>query len=180
LKTSYDEEPFAVLYGDTGKPNYPVNILLSLEYVKHIKNCNDLELLDYFRFDVLVSYAVGIRALGEIDLAPRTLYYFRERLYQYSVDNPDKCDLLFNQFISLLKDFVQKVAILFAEQRTDTTLFMSNIKKVGRISLAYDVLVKAVKAIPEEKRTDKLIAVWRTSSKRMFCTILNHKMETAS
>jgi len=154
-----DEEPFAVLYGDTGKPNFPVNILLSLEYVKHIKNCNDLELLDYFRFDVLVSHAVGIRALGEMDLAPRTLYYFRERLYQYSIDNPDKCDLLFNQFISLLKDFAQKAAISFGEQRTDTTLFMSNIKKAGRISLAYDVLVKAVKAIPEEKRTDKLIAV---------------------
>ena len=154
-----DEEPFAVLYGNTGKPNFPVNILLSLEYIKHVKNCNDLELLDYFRFDVLVSHAVGIRALGEMDIAPRTLYYFRERLYQYSLENPDNCDLLFNQFIRLLKDFAQKAEVSFDEQRTDTTLFMSNIKKAGRISLAYDVLVKAVKAIPEEKRTDKLIAV---------------------
>ena len=46
-----DEEPFAVLYGTTGNPNFPVNILLSLEYIKHMKDCNDLELLDSFCFD---------------------------------------------------------------------------------------------------------------------------------
>lgn len=28
-----DERPFAVLYGTTGNPNFPVNILLSLEYI---------------------------------------------------------------------------------------------------------------------------------------------------
>ncbi|MBS3872438.1 MAG: transposase, partial [Firmicutes bacterium] len=31
-----DEEPFASLYGTTGKPNFPVNIMLSLEYIKHM------------------------------------------------------------------------------------------------------------------------------------------------
>jgi hypothetical protein len=151
-----DEEPFAVLYGTTGKPNYPVNILLSLEYIKHMKCCSDLELLDYFYFDYLVNYAVGIRTLGEMNLAERTLYYFRERVYQYCLENPGKDDLLFGQFIKLLYDFAEKAGISLDEQRTDTTLFMSNIKKAGRMSLAYDVLVKAVKAIPKEKLTDSL------------------------
>ena len=36
---------------------------------------------------------------------------------------------------------------------------MSNVKKARRISLAYDVLAKAVKAIPEEERTDTLARV---------------------
>ena len=151
-----DEEPFAVLYGTTGKPNFPVNILLSLEYIKHMKDCSDLELLDDFYFDYLVNYAVGIKTLGEMNLAERTLYYFRERVYQYCFDNPGEEDLLFGQFINLLQNFSQKAGISLNEQRTDTTLFMSNIKKAGRISLAYDVLLKAVKAIPEDDRTGTL------------------------
>ncbi len=151
-----DEEPFAVLYGTTGKPNFPVNILLSLEYIKHMKDCSDLELLDDFYFDYLVNYAVGIRTLGERNLAERTLYYFRERIYQYCLDNPGEEDLLFGPFLALLKNFAAIAGISLDEQRTDTTLFMSNIKKAGRISLAYDVLTKAVKAIPEGERTDTL------------------------
>ncbi len=154
-----DEEPFAVLYGTTGKPNFPVNILLSLEYIKHMNGCNDLQLLDDFYFDYLVNYAVGIRTLGEMNLAERTLYYFRERVYQYCIENPGKEDLLFGQFIKLLHDFAKKAGISLEEQRTDTTLFTSNIKKAGRMSLAYDVLVKAVKVIPKEKLTDTLSKV---------------------
>jgi hypothetical protein len=151
-----DEEPFAVLYSTTGQPNFPVNILLSLEYIKHMKCCSDLELLDDFYFDYLVNYAVGIRTLGEMNLAPRTLYYFRERVYEYCLQNPGNDDLLFGQFNKLLHNFAEKAGISLEEQRTDTTFFMSNIKKAGRMSLAYDVLNKAVKAIPKEKLTDSL------------------------
>jgi len=154
-----DEEPFAVLYGTTGKPNFPVNILLSLEYIKHMKDSSDLELLDSFYFDYLVNYAVGIKTLGEMNLAERTLYYFRERVYRYCLENPEQERLLFDQFINLLHHFAQLAGISLEEQRTDTTYFMSNIKKAGRISLAYDVLTKAVKAIPESQRTDALIKV---------------------
>jgi len=160
-----DEEPFADLYGTTGKPNFPVNILLSLEYIKHMNGCNDLQLLDDFYFDYLVNYAVGIRTLGEMNLAERTLYYFRERVYQYCLENPGKEDLLFGQFIKLLHDFAKEAGISLEEQRTDTTLFMSNIKKAGRMSLAYDVLVKAVKAIPEDKLTNSLSNVLKPDFK---------------
>jgi len=33
-----DEKPFAVLYSDAGQPNFPVNILLSLEFINHNDN----------------------------------------------------------------------------------------------------------------------------------------------
>ena len=160
-----DEEPFSVLYSDIGRPNFPVNILLSLEYIKHMKDANDLELLDDFYFDYLVNYAVGIRVLGESNLAERTLYYFRERVYVYCVDHPDGEDLLFGQFIGLLKGFASKAGITMAEQRTDTTLFMSNIKKAGRMSLAYDVLAKGIKAIPEDMMTGSLSDVLKPTFK---------------
>jgi len=151
-----DEQPFAVLYGTTGNPNFPVNILLSLEYIKHMKTCSDLELLESFYFDYLVNYAVGIRTIGEMNLAERTLYYFRERLYDYCLENPGKDDILFDQFLGLLKEFAEIAGVALDEQRTDTTYFMSNIKKAGRMSLAYDVLIRAVKAIPAESITEEL------------------------
>ena len=151
-----DEAPFAVLYGKTGNPNFPVNILLSLEYIKHIRQCNDEELLDAFYFDYQVNYALGIRTLGEMNLAKRTLYYFRAKVYEYCVENPDKESVLFEPFLNLLDHFSKEANISLDEQRTDTTMFMSNIKKGGRISLAYDVLVSAAKAIPEEHLTEAL------------------------
>ena len=64
-----DESSFAKLYGTTGKPNFPINILLSLEYIKHMNNCNNLKFLEDFCFDYLVNYAVGIRVMGEMNLA---------------------------------------------------------------------------------------------------------------
>jgi hypothetical protein len=74
-----DEKPFSVLYGTTGNPNFPVNIMLSLEYIKHMRDCSDLELLDAFSFDYQVNHAVGIQTLGEKNLAERTLYAFRRK-----------------------------------------------------------------------------------------------------
>jgi len=37
------------------------------------------------------------------------------------------------------------------EQQIDSTMFMSNIKKAGRVALAFDVLYRAVKSIPEDR-----------------------------
>lgn len=154
-----DEKPFAVLYSDTGRPGFPVNISLSLEFIKHMKNYSDDELIDAYYFNYLVNYAVGIRTLGELNLAEKTLYNFRSRIYQHLVKYPDQEDLIFGQFISLTRSFAQEAGISMNEQRMDTTMFMSNIKKAGRLVLAYDVLEKAVKAIPEVNRPQELAKV---------------------
>jgi hypothetical protein len=39
--TQIDESPFAVLFKSTGAPNAPVNTLLSLEIIKHMKDITD-------------------------------------------------------------------------------------------------------------------------------------------
>ena len=151
-----NEQPFGVLFKEGGRPNFPINILLSLEYIKHMNCLSDEQLLNNYNFDYLVNYAVGNRQLGSLPLAPRTLYYFRERLYRYTAENPDGADLLFSQFLTLLNSFVGKTGTSMSEQRMDTTMFMSNIKKAGRMSLAYDVLVVAIKEIPGKRRTAAL------------------------
>ncbi|SHK64911.1 transposase [Paramaledivibacter caminithermalis] len=149
-----DEKPFTVLYSDIGRSNFPVNILLSLEYIKHMFNYSDDDLIENFYFNYLINYAVGIRTLGEINLAKRTLYEFRSRVYNYTLKNPDKADLIFEQFINLTEEFGKKLGVSFEEQRMDSTFITSNIKKAGRLSLAFDVLTGAVKVIPVEYLTD--------------------------
>ena len=160
-----DERPFAVLYDKTGAPNVPVNTLLSLEIIKHILDLTDADLLERYRFDYLVNYAVGQRVLGEQTFADRSLYYFRERLYLYTMEHPEKEDLMFGQFKSLLEGFCNKTGLLTNEQRIDTTMFMSNIKKAGRISLAFDVLMKSVRAIPRDMLSENLKLVMKPSFK---------------
>ena len=101
-----DERPFAPLYSsDMGRPNFPVNILLSLEFTKHLKNYTDEELLEQFRFNYQVMYAVGIRNIGESYFAIRTLYEFRERIYMYTEKHPEEEDLIFKQFNELTANF---------------------------------------------------------------------------
>ena len=160
-----DEKPFAVLYSDIGRPNFPINILLSLEYIKHLFDYTDEGLVENFYFNFLVSYAVGINVLGELNLAERTLYYFRERVYIYTLQHPDEDDLIFGQFINLTKSFTEIMGISTEEQRMDSSFITSNIKKAGRLALAFDVLEQAVKTLPEELLTESLKQVLKPDFK---------------
>jgi hypothetical protein len=148
-----NEKPFGVLYSDEGAPNFPVRILVSLELIKHMYELSDEELLEDYDFNYLTNYAVGNRRLGAKPMAERTLYYFRERLYLYTMGNPESEDMIFGQFKELTEGFIKESGISVEDQRKDTTMFMSNIKKGGRISLAYDVLVKGARKIPEKERS---------------------------
>jgi hypothetical protein len=151
-----DEKPFSVLYSDTGRANFPVNILLSLEYIKHLKNYSDDELIENFNFNYLINYAVGIRTLGGMNLSEKTLYDFRTRIYKYLIKHPEQEDLIFGQFLNLTMIFAKEAGICMKEQRIDSTMFMSNIKKAGRVALAFDVLYRAVKSIPEDRLSENL------------------------
>jgi len=151
-----DEKPFSVLYSDTGRANFLVNILLSLEYIKHLKNYSDDELIENFNFNYLINYAVGIRTLGGMNLSEKTLYDFRTRIYKYLIKHPEQEDLIFGQFLNLTMIFAKEAGIYMKEQRMDSTMFMSNIKKAGRVALAFDVLYRAVKSIPEDRLSENL------------------------
>lgn len=152
-----NENLFSCLYClDNGRPNFPINILLSLEFFKHWFDYTDEVLLENYYFNYQINFALGIRTIGEVNLSPRTLYEFRERLYRYALSHPNEDDLIFKQFIELTKNFSEILKLKTNEQRMDSTFVSSNIKKAGRLSLAYDVLVQAVKSIPEAILTDSL------------------------
>ncbi len=162
-----DEQPFACLYcADNGRPNFPVNILLSLELIKHLKHYTDEELIDQYHFNYQVSYAVGQRCLGELHLGLRTLYDFRERVYRYALEHPGEEDLIFEHFSILTAHFIQILQLDTKEQRTDSTMIMPNIKWAGRLSLAYDVLTQAAKICPENLLSPEIKAMLEPKYKK--------------
>ncbi len=63
-----DEAPFSCLYClDNGRPNFPVNILLSLEFIKHMKDYTDEDILEQFRFNYQIM--TNIKLAGRLSLA---------------------------------------------------------------------------------------------------------------
>jgi len=150
-----DEKPFALLYCENnGRPNVPVNILLSFEIIKNLKDYTDADLLEQLNFNLQIIHAMGGEDAGDISFAPSTLYEFRNRVYRYTIQNPDKESLIFGQFTKLTDSFIKVAGISTKEQRMDSTQIMTNIKLGGRLSLAYDVLEQAIKACPEDMLTD--------------------------
>jgi hypothetical protein len=162
-----DESPFSVPCSSTGAPNATVNVMLSLEIIKHMFDITDEDLMDRFCFDYQVGYAVGRREFAaDGSICERTIYYFREKLYIYTMEHPEAEDLMFGQFKGLLKHFCEKTGQIMDEQRCDATMFMSSIKKSGRISLACDALAKGVRAIPAELLTESLLPVLGSEFKK--------------
>lgn len=146
-----DEKLFAPLYSsDNGRPNFPINILVALEIIKHLKNFVDEVLFEAFAYDYQISYALGLRNIGELYFARRTFYDFRARLYKYTLEHPKEGCVIFKQFETLVQHFIEVAQLDTDEQRMDSTQIMSNIKRAGRLALAYDVLVQGIKACPLE------------------------------
>ena len=171
-----DESLFAPLYcSNNGRPNFPVNILMGLDLIKEIRGYTDEVLLDEYAYNFQISYALGLRTLGERYFAPRTLYEFRARLYNYSLEHPEETDLIFAQFEKLTDHFIKVAGLNTDEQRMDSTQIMSNIKLAGRLSLAYDVLVNGIKALPENLLNDALKIFLQPDYKTQFLYKLKGK-----
>ncbi len=161
-----DEKQFEPLYSkDRGRPNTPVNILASLEIIKHLWNYTDEQLFRTIRADYEVNYALGLRELGSFYIGDRTVYDFRERLLAFTLSNPEKGSLIFQLFKDLTSNFIEILGIDTGELRMDSTMIESNIKKAGRLALAFDVLNQAVKVIPDFKLTEVLKEVSKPNFK---------------
>jgi len=57
--STYSAKLMTKLYReDDGRPNFPVNIMLSLEFIKHFKDYSDEELIEQFYFNYQIIYAL--------------------------------------------------------------------------------------------------------------------------
>lgn len=120
-------DAFAHLYcQDDGSPNFQDAILIGLSIIKELLDLTDTPLIHAFHFDILVIHALGL-GVGELCLAPRTHYYFRDRV----AGDP----AVLKTFEKLTGAFLEKFNICPDIQRLDSTQFSSNMANLGRLGL---------------------------------------------
>jgi hypothetical protein len=145
------EEPFAVLYADCpSRPNYPVNILVGLEYLKAGNGWTDEEMYDAFCYDIQVRYALGLRQLGDGEFDLRTLYYFRERLSRYMQETGR--NLLDQAFEQVTDGQITAFRVKTGTQRMDSTQVASNIHTAGRLQLLVGILQRVHRMLTEKDK----------------------------
>lgn len=134
-----DETKFAHLYDPVdGRPNFPVAILICLSIIKELLDLTDSLLIHSFHFDILVLHALGL-GVGELCLAPRTLYYFRERV----AGDPAVMKI----FEDLTAAMLKKLEICPDIQRLDSTHVSSNMANLSRLGLFTETIEKFLKEL---------------------------------
>ena len=146
-----NETAFSVLYADCpSRPNYPVNVLVGLEYLKAGNGWTDEEMYDEFCYDMQVRYALGYRQLGDGEFDLRTLYYFRERLSRYMQETGK--NLLDQAFEQVTDEQITAYRIKTGRQRMDSTQVASNIRTMGRLQLLVEVLQRVHRMLTRRTR----------------------------
>lgn len=143
------ETLFSELYSDIpSRPNVPVRLLVSLEFLKQNRGISDEDLYDEYAFDLQVRYAVGMHQLGEGDFDLRTLYYFRERLSRFIQETGR--DLITEAFGQITDGQAKALKIRLGKQRMDSVLISSNIRRMSRLQLLVEVLQRVHRMLSEE------------------------------
>ena len=150
--TKIDETLYKDLFcTDNGRPNFPINILVSLELIKEIEGIPDEQLINNYHFNRMYHHAMGIEDIEGFELSPRTLYNFRYKKEEYeSRTNSIYYEDIFNK----LKDrIIEELSIKMGKQRIDSTMIQSNIKQMSRLTLLHKTLSNLVTVILKNKET---------------------------
>jgi hypothetical protein len=146
-----DEQSFAVLYSEKdSRPNVPVNVLVGLEALKAGFGWSDQELYENYCYDLQVRYALGYDRLGDGDFEIRSLYYFRERLSKYNIEN--SINLLEKAFEQITDAQIMDLKVRTGMQRMDSTQIASNIVSASRLQLLVESVQRVERILNEADR----------------------------
>lgn len=151
------EDQFAVLYGQTGRPNFSVARVLGLCLLQELNNLNDQQALDAFGFDIRWRYALDVNE-PEAYLSRRSLVEFRRRL---SGHDPDM-KIVRTIFDTISKTAIERLGLSTGEQRVDSTHIVSNICTRGRLDLFQKTIGHFIKSLDKKQysRVPRSIREW--------------------
>jgi hypothetical protein len=145
------EDTFAVLYSEkASRPNVPVNVLIGLEAIKSGFGWSDEELYENYCYNLQVRYALGYDRLGDGDFEIRTLYYFRERLSRYNVEQG--INLLEKAFEQITDAQITSLKVHTGMQRMDSTQIASNIVFASRLQLLVEAVQRVERILSAEDK----------------------------
>jgi len=133
------EEDFQVLYSSKkSAPNSPVNCLVAALFLLDQYKWSFDTLMKQIEFNVEIRVALGLKDLESIPFVRRTLFNFKNRLYNYNESKEE--NLLEKVFLKLTASQIKELGIKTGIQRGDSVLLNSNIGRYSRLSLLVEVL----------------------------------------
>jgi len=146
-----DESQFSCLYcDDNGRPNSPVNAMLSALILKERKDWSYRELFKQLQFNLAVRSAIGLFQIGSVPFNEATLFNFQNRLKDYfSQTGINLFELAFNQ---LTQKQLSELKLKTNIARTDSFMINSNIRQYGRLQLLLEVILRLYRKLSEEEQ----------------------------
>jgi hypothetical protein len=126
------EEPFAPLYdAANGRPNAPVQVVLSVLLLKELHGLTDMEALEQLEFSLLWQHALRLSP-EQAHLCQKTLHNFRVKLIEHGAAR-----LAFEEITA---GIVKALGIRLDRQRLDSTHILSNFALLTRLGLFCETL----------------------------------------
>jgi hypothetical protein len=146
-----DETIFAVLYSEeTSRPNIPVNVLVSLDFLKAGHGWSDEEMYDQFQYNLQVRYAVGLHDFDTGHFELRTVYNFRRRLSYYQKEQGE--DLLNKAFAAVTDEQLAAYGIRTEKQRMDSSQIGSDMADASRLQLVVSAVQRAARLLDKSQQ----------------------------
>lgn len=155
-----NEDQYAMLYGNTGRPNFSVARLLGLCLLQELNTLSDQQALDTFSFDIRWRHALDVND-DEDYLSRRSLVEFRRRL---AAKDPEM-KLIRNVFDNVRDTAIKKLGLSTSNQRLDSTQIISNIRVRGRVDLFTNTITLFLKSLDEARfsKIPEAIKQWHSN-----------------
>lgn len=138
------EKQFSFLYStNMGAPCKNVAEIIGLLILKEMNDLTDKEILERLQFDLQWQYALDT-SLDRAFVSERTIFYFRKRI----IENDQVCAL----FKNLIDRIIETWSIRTGKHRFDSTVIMSNMKKLNRLGLFIRTIESFLKDLKKNKK----------------------------
>lgn len=167
--TKIREEDFACLYcDDNGRPNSAVNCLVSSVLLHNRNHWSVAELFEHIKYHLLTKTALGLHTFDEMPFNEATYFNFLNRLNHHFVTTGN--NLLEQVFDRLTAEQLKQLSIKTNIQRTDSFQAASNIRKLSRLQLLVEMLIRIHRVLDEkdQKQYEELFAPYIRKTSGQF------------
>ncbi len=164
-----NEDIFAPLYCDNnGRPNAPVNSMVSALILKEKHNWTYKELFKEMKYNLLARAALGCFSLSGMPFNQATLFNFQNRLKDYEEKTGE--NLFEHVFDVLTAKQLKKLKLKTDIARTDSFMIDSNIRSYGRLQLLIEVILRLYRVLSksDKKKFGEQFSSYRNSNSEHY------------
>ena len=168
-----DEKIFAPLYcQNNGRPNAPINVMVSALLLKEKRNWSYVEMLKQIRYNFAVRAALGIFSFSGMPFSESTIFNFQNQVLAYRKETG--VNLFEKVFDTITINQLKKYKIKTTIARLDTFMLESNIRKYKRLELLIEVLkrlYRTLSKVDKKRFQDYFSSYLPLSSERYLYTL---------